>query len=258
MIKYKSFRSIILTSVLAIGMSVVTSQSVFAATYKVTEGDSLYKLSNLFNTTTTNIINDNKLSSSQIRPNQTLYVSCKKYTVKNGDSLFLIAQKYGIPIYSIKKANNLWTPSVSPGQVLNIPTKSSFTALKAAPGVINYTVKDVDLLARLITAEAQGEPYKAQIAVGATVVNRVQSKDFPNSISGVIYQIADGHYQFTPVLNNQINEPAQADAVKAARAALSGNDPTNGAMFFYDDTITNNWLLSKPVSITIDKLVFAY
>jgi len=60
------------------------------------------------------------------------------------------------------------------------------------------------------------------------------------------------------VLNGYINKPAQAEAVKAAYAALSGVDPTNGALFFYDNTITNQWLLSKPVALTVDKLVFAY
>jgi N-acetylmuramoyl-L-alanine amidase len=258
MIKFKHFRSILLTSVLAMGISVFTSQNVFAATYKVTSGDSLFNLSNLFNTTTTNLINDNKLSSSTIYPGQILYVSCKTYTVKSGDSLFLIAQKYGISSNSLIKANNLLNDSIFPGQVLNVPVTNSSTVQQTAPAVINYTASDVDLLARLITAEAQGEPYNAQVAVGAVVVNRVKSSSFPNSISAVIYQTINGYYQFTPVLNGEINKPAQADALKAAYAALSGTDPTNGALFFYDNTVTNTWLLAKPVSVTIDKLMFAY
>jgi len=257
MINLKSFRTMFLTAVLTIGISAITSQNVFAATYTVTQGDSLYTLSNLFNTTTTNLINDNKITSSTIYPGQILYVSCKTYTVKSGDSLSLIAKNFGIPLNTLRKANNKWDDSIFVGQVLNVPVTSSST-VQLAPGAIKYTASELDLLARLITAEAQGEPYNAQVAVGAVVVNRVKSSNFPNSISAVINQTANGYYQFTPVQNGMINKPAQASPLKAAVAALNGVDPTNKALFFYDNTATSAWLLAKPVSITIDKLIFAY
>ena len=258
MIKLKTLKSIFLTSVLTIGISAITSQNISAATYRVAEGDSLYKLSYLFSTTTTNLINDNKLSSGAIFPGQILYVSSKTYTVKSGDCLSLIAKNYGIGLNNLRKANNKWNDCIIVGQVLNIPITTSSTKQLPNPGSINYTASDLDLLARLITAEAQGEPYSAKVAVGAVVVNRVKSGSFPNSISSVINQTINGYYQFSPVLNGAINKPAQADAIKAAQAALSGNDPTNKALFFYDTTVTNKWLLAKPVSITIDKLIFAY
>jgi len=116
----------------------------------------------------------------------------------------------------------------------------------------------VDLLARLITAEAQGEQYDAKVAVGAVIMNRVESDLFENSIRGVIYQKINGYYQFTPVLNGWINNPANADCIKAAKEALSGIDPTNGALFFFDKTTTNKWLLSRPVSIKIDSMIYTY
>ncbi|HEY5562606.1 MAG TPA: cell wall hydrolase [Clostridiaceae bacterium] len=257
MIKFKNFKSIFLTTILSIGISVFVSQHVFAATYKVTSGDSLYKISNVFNTTTANLINDNKLLSNVLYPGQILYVSCKTYTVKSGDSLYLIAQKYGISLYTLRRANNIWDDSIILGQVLDIPVTSS-SGVQTSPGTISYTASELDLLARLITAESQGEPYNAKVAVGAVVINRVKSSGFPNTISGVIYQKVNGYYQFTPVLNGFINNPAQADAIKAAYAALSGIDPTNGALFFYDNTISNQWLLSKPVVLKVDKLIFAY
>lgn len=117
---------------------------------------------------------------------------------------------------------------------------------------------DLDLLARLITAEAQGEPYEAKVAVGAVVVNRVQSGSWPNTYKGVIYQNINGYYQFTPVVNGWIDKPAQPDCIKAAKAAMSGADPTNGAEFYYDDTTTNEWILSKPVSTRIGQMIFAF
>ena len=108
------------------------------------------------------------------------------------------------------------------------------------------------MLARLITAEAQGEPYNAQVAVGAVVVNRVKHDLFPNSISAVINQRTNGNYEFTPVLNGNINRPASESAVKAAREALSGNDPTNNALFFYDGVTPKALTLPQPVSIVMN------
>ncbi len=117
---------------------------------------------------------------------------------------------------------------------------------------------DLDLLARLITAEAQGEPYEAQVAVGAVVMNRVESSSWPNSIEGVIYQVIDGYYQFTPVVNGWIDKPAQEQSIKAAREVLVGADPTKGAQFYYDDTTTNPWILEKTVSVQIGHMIFAF
>lgn len=119
-------------------------------------------------------------------------------------------------------------------------------------------VDNVDLLARLICAEAQGEPYEAKVAVGAVVINRVQSGVWAPTISEVIYQNINGYYQFTPVENGWINKPADSDSIKAAKAALNGDDPTNGAQFYYDDKATNTWILSKPVSVQIGHMFYAF
>ncbi|HYE68201.1 MAG TPA: cell wall hydrolase [Anaerovoracaceae bacterium] len=129
-------------------------------------------------------------------------------------------------------------------------------APKAAPAP--EAVDEVDLLARLITAEAQGEPYEAKVAVGAVVINRVQSGVWANTIEAVIYQRINGYYQFTPVQNGWINKPAESESIKAALAALSGADPTNGAQFYYDDKATNAWILAKPVSVQIGHMIYAF
>ena len=121
-----------------------------------------------------------------------------------------------------------------------------------------YSSNDLDLLARLITAEAQAEPYEAKVAVGAVVMNRVKSGDFPNSINQVIYQNINGYDQFAPVGNGWIEKPALPDCVKAAKDALNGRDPTNGALFYYDNKTTNPWMLEKRVSTHIGNMAFAY
>jgi spore germination cell wall hydrolase CwlJ-like protein len=112
------------------------------------------------------------------------------------------------------------------------------------------------MLARLITAETTGEPYDAMVAVGAVVVNRVQSSDWPNTITSVINQKIGGYYQFTPVKNGYINNPPSDTAVKAAWDALYGKDPSNGAQFYFDDSSTNQWLWSKTITARIGRMVF--
>lgn len=247
------FRNLFLTSAITIGLALFSSHNAYAATYTVGQGDSLYSIGQLFNTNYSTILKDNNISGTNIYPGQSLYVNCRTYTVKSGDSLYSIAKQFGLTLGTLRKVNNQWTDQIYVGQVLNVPNYYS-----SGQAVISYTQSDVDLLARLICAEAQGEPYNAKVAVGAVIINRVQSGSFANTISGVIYQRINGYYQFTPVLNGWINKPADSDSIKAAYAALYGADPTNGALFYFDDSTTNTWLWSKKIAITIDKMVFAY
>ncbi|MCB2294793.1 cell wall hydrolase [Clostridium algoriphilum] len=158
-----------------------------------------------------------------------------------------------------KKANNKQNEATK--QVDKTLGTSSSTTVQTTPkaiknAAIKYSASDLNLLARLITAEAGGESYNAQVAVGAVVVNRVKSSSFPNSISAVINQKTNGSYEFTPVLNGNINRTAQANAVKAANEALSGIDPSNNALFFYSGKAPTALTLPQPVSIKIDGLTF--
>ncbi len=111
---------------------------------------------------------------------------------------------------------------------------------------------DVQLLARAINGEARGEPYEGQVAVGAVILNRVKDSRFPNTIAGVIYQSG----AFTAVADGQINVPIEegATVVKAARDALNGWDPTEGAVYYFNpNTATNKWIWSRPLIKTIGK-----
>ena len=112
---------------------------------------------------------------------------------------------------------------------------------------------DVELLARLISAEARGEPYTGQVAVGAVVLNRVESPSFPCSISGVVYQSG----AFTCLQDGQFWEPVADSAYQAARDALNGWDPTGGALYYFNpSTATSSWIWSRPVLLTIGKHYF--
>ncbi|NLK69647.1 MAG: LysM peptidoglycan-binding domain-containing protein [Clostridiaceae bacterium] len=233
-----------------------------AASYTVVKGDSLYNIGQLFGTSASAIMNQNGLNNTMIYPGQKLNINADVYTVQRGDSLYLISKKFGISLNSLRKANGKWDDMIYTGQSLIIPksfgnTASTNTTI-TSKAVIPYTQSDLDLLARLITAEAENQPYTAKVAVGAVVVNRVKDSRFPNSISGVIYEKSYGYYQFTPVENGMINKKASSEATKAAYEALNGADPTKGALYFFDDSATNKWLWSKPLALRSGKMVYVY
>ena len=109
---------------------------------------------------------------------------------------------------------------------------------------------DVYLLARLISAEARGEPYTGQVAVGAVVMNRIRHPSFPNTLSGVIYQSG----AFSCLADGQFNEPISDSAYRAARDALGGYDPTGGAIYYFNPaTATSKWIWSRPLLVVIGK-----
>ena len=108
----------------------------------------------------------------------------------------------------------------------------------------------VDLLARLISAEARGEPYSGQVAVGAVVLNRIKHPSFPNTLSGVIYQSG----AFTCITDGQFNQPVAESAYRAARDALNGVDPSGGAIYYFNpSTATSAWIWSRPLITVIGK-----
>lgn len=112
---------------------------------------------------------------------------------------------------------------------------------------------NVYLLARIISAEARGEPYEGQVAVGAVVLNRVEHPSFPDTLSGVIYQ----NGAFTAIVDGQFNEPIYDSAYKAAKDALNGQDPSGGAIYYFNpDKTSNKWMRTRPVIKRIGKHLF--
>ena len=121
----------------------------------------------------------------------------------------------------------------------------------ASAGVISA---DHRLLSRLVYAEARGESYKGQVAVAAVVLNRVSSASFPNTISGVIYQSG----AFSCVSNGSINNSPDATAIRAARDALNGWDPTGGCLYYYNPKATSDqWIRTRTVKTVIGNHRFA-
>lgn len=246
--------------------AILVPSTALAYQYTVVPGDSLYLISQKAGVSVTQIKSANGLTSDVLDPGHVLTIPEAKttgtsYTVKSGDSLYAIAQRFGIGVNTIMQANGLTSSVINPGKQLIIPGASARNTAPVAATVsrsaqrpvIPYDEQDLDLLARLVTAEAGGEPMEAQIGVAAVVVNRVKSSTFPNSIQDVIY----APNQFSPVRNGWINKPATANAINAAQAALNGSDPTNGALYFFDNSATNSFLLSLPVTSNYGKMVYA-
>ena len=109
---------------------------------------------------------------------------------------------------------------------------------------------DLNLLARLISAEARGEPYEGQVAVGAVVLNRTKHPSFPNSLAGVIYQPG----AFSCLDDGQFDQPVTESAYRAARDAMNGWDPSYGSIYYFNPaTATSKWIWTRPLIVTIGK-----
>ena len=120
--------------------------------------------------------------------------------------------------------------------------------ISTAGAVESATSGDTALLARLISAEARGESYEGQVAVGAVVMNRIAHPSFPNTLSGVIYQKG----AFSCLDDGQFDQPVAQSAYSAARDAMNGYDPTGGAIYYFNPaTATSKWIWSRPLLVVI-------
>nr|WP_309100943.1 cell wall hydrolase [Fredinandcohnia onubensis] len=137
-----------------------------------------------------------------------------------------------------------------------VKSEKVVTEVKSVYTNYNFSSAELDLLARIVRAEAQAEPFEGKVAVAAVVLNRVESPKFPDTIRDVIYQRG----QFQPVRNGQINKPADEESIKAVRAALTEmRNIAKDALFFYNPTIaTSRWLDSRTTAVKIGRHVFKY
>jgi N-acetylmuramoyl-L-alanine amidase len=171
------------------------------------------------------------LSYIGIQPNHTSAETKEDtqiYTVKEKDNSLKIAMQFAVSENELKKINK---NRLEPGERIIIPETIS--------------KKELDLLARLVHAEAKGEPFEGKVAVASVVINRVDHHQFPNSIEKVIKQ--DG--QFQPVDNGAIKEPAEKIDKKAVKTALALEDQGDGSLFFYNPEIAeNHWQKTRTVT----------
>lgn len=115
-------------------------------------------------------------------------------------------------------------------------------------GYGGYSESEFNLLAKVISAEARGEPYQGQVAVGAVILNRIAHPSFPNTLSGVIYQPG----AFSCIADGGINAAVVDSAYKAAREAINGSDPSGGAVYYYNPAkATSQWIFSRQIITVI-------
>lgn len=252
-------KGVLLTAVLVVLVATLSVGVLAQVTYTVQRGDTLWNIANRYNTTVAEIRRVNNYWSTYIYPGQTLKIpsSSNTHVVRAGDSLWRIASTYGVSLQDLRNANNIWNDSIVPGQVLAIPRRS--TSTPSTGGRTTYsratvTQQELDLLARTVYSEARGEPYEGQVAVAAVVLNRLHSSQFPNTISGVIFQplafspVADGSFWLTP----------DQTSYNAAIHALRGWDPSYGALYFYNPvTATSRWIFTRRTIRRIGRHVFA-
>ena len=156
------------------------------------------------------------------------------YGTKTRDAVKAFQKKNGL------KADGIAGPATL--QKIGLPSTNT--------GASGYASSDYYLLARLISAEARGEPYTGQVAVGAVVMNRTEHPSFPDTVAGVIYQKG----AFSCLDDGQFDKPVADSAYSAARDALNGYDPSGGAIYYFNPaTATSSWIWSRPLIKTIGK-----
>ncbi len=165
---------------------------------------------------------------------------------------------YGAETYrAVQKfqRNNGINPDGAAGsQTLAAMGLSAPAAVPAVSRGVTSGRADLPLLARVIEGEAADESFTGKVAVGAVIANRTKSADFPRTLSGVIYQ----DYAFESISNGQAYRPLTQDSIRAAEMALSGYDPTGGAIFFWNPAKpVNPWVWSRSIITTIGNHVFA-
>jgi len=132
-----------------------------------------------------------------------------------------------------------------------LPPDSAAKAAAAKTGTVSSN--DVYVLSKIISGEARGESFLGQVAVGAVIVNRVKNRNFPNSVYGVVFEPG----AFTAVSDGQYYGNPTASAVKAAQSAISGWDPSYGALYYWNPaTSTSRWIWSRRIIARIGKHVF--
>ncbi|NLY88761.1 MAG: LysM peptidoglycan-binding domain-containing protein [Firmicutes bacterium] len=230
-------------------------------TYTVQRGDTLQGIAQRFGVSLGSLRQRNGLWTDSLRVGQRITIPTGAtaastggwtYTVRRGDTLYTISQRVGVPVNTLRSVNGLASNTLRIGQRLTIPTGGAATATTAGGG--SRAGVDTYMLARLIHAEAEAEPYIGKVAVGAVVLNRIESPLFPNSLAGVLYQ----PHAFETVTNGRIYNNPSNEAIRAARDAVNGWDPSGGALYFFNPAkVVSSWVWTRTIVNRIGKHVFA-
>ncbi|WP_035408869.1 cell wall hydrolase [Bacillus sp. SJS] len=174
------------------------------------------------------------------------------HTVKKGETMEQISFAYIVSIDDIKKWNHLDRNTAVEGDAIRIPEKTSKPGNNSEEPSIAVSKEEKQLLAQLVHAEAKGEPYEGKVAVASVVLNRVESREFPDSVKDVIYE----KNAFSPVGNGTIHNKADEASKKAAEEALRKKS-VNYLYFFNPETAESEWIKTRKTEKTIGNHSFS-
>lgn len=181
-------------------------------------------------------------SGSEVRQIQE---KLKRWGYYNGSVDGVYGSKTEAAVKSFQRKNGLTADGIA--------GKKTLAAMGINSNSSGSSSNDLNLLSKVVYAEARGEPYSGQVGVAAVVLNRVSSSSFPNTVAGVVYQTG----AFDAVSDGQINLSPDSTARKAAQDALNGWDPTYGCIYYFNPaTATSKWIWSRPQVVHIGKHIF--
>lgn len=198
------------------------------------------------------------------------------YTIQHGDTLSQLAQQFGVKLEELLKINpEIDDPDlIYAGQTLKLPNSPSYHDSKAqfSPSFLTahrwvmenssgemstYYITPMEKywLARIVHAEAKGEPFAGKVAVVHVILNRVRHEAFPDTIREVIFQPG----QFQPVANGSIYQEPDEESVRAVEFALKTYGPEDqNILYFYNPKIaTSKWIFTRSTVKVIGNHVFA-
>lgn len=147
------------------------------------------------------------------------------------------------------KVTSRWLSVSLALSLLLIPAGRNRAEMLRGPGLSEQA-----LLARLVSGEAGGESYEAQVAVAAVALNRLRGEGYPKTLAGVIFQPG----AFAAVGRGTFYRPICATCWQAAADALAGFDPTGGALYCFNPAaVQHPFFWRRPVARQIGRLVFA-
>ncbi|KKI90425.1 hypothetical protein WQ54_20945 [Bacillus sp. SA1-12] len=174
-------------------------------------------------------------------------------SIKTGDTLHLMMEKHDIDMKETEVVDVRFLENEQPIAEPKLLVEKK-EQKKEEEETLSLTKKEKNLLARLVHAEAKGEPFAGKVAVATVVLNRVENEQFPDTVKEVIYE----KNAFEPVQNGSINEPANKEAQKAVQEALENEDKNDELLYFYNpETATSDWILTREVVKTIGNHAFA-
>jgi N-acetylmuramoyl-L-alanine amidase len=184
------------------------------------------------------------------------------YVIQRGDTFWKIAVRYSISVTSLANANKSVNPAnLLVGTTINIP----LNVQSSSQNTSNQNAASVDeqnlyWMEHAIHAEADGEPLSAQIAVGDVIFHRMEAGTYGSTVKDVLFQVINGHYQFTCVLNGQIySSPTSSNVQAADDVLINHEDVVPGALVFYNPakTAASSWVWAQPTVAKISDFVFA-